>query len=109
MRSCFVENWPLRRRTQETFRGNVAVSPSKGTEVQPHINDEARMCFGFIAASIGRTRALEAGLVAILKRWTLRLLHAIRIARQCRCQDECCSGVEQGVRDVIYRFIELRC
>jgi hypothetical protein len=27
--------------------------------------------------------------------------HAIRIARQCRCQDERCSGEQQCVRDVI--------
>ena len=42
-----------------------------------------------------------------MSKWPL-FLHAIRIARKCRGQDECCSGVEQGVGDVIYRFIELR-
>ena len=41
------------------------------------------------------------GLVAILETWTLRFLRAIRIGRQCRCQDECCSGEEQRVGDVI--------
>jgi hypothetical protein len=34
------------------------------------------------------------GVVAILETWTLRFLHAVRIARQRRRQDECCSGVE---------------
>jgi len=46
--------------------------------------------------------------VARYETWTLRFLHAIRIARQCRCQDECCSGVEQCVKDVIYRLHDLR-
>jgi hypothetical protein len=39
---------------------------------------------------------------------TLGFLHAIRIARQCRCQDEYCSGVEQCVKDVIYCLHDLR-
>ena len=34
-------------------------------------------------------------------KWTLRFFQTIVIARQCRCQGECCSGVEQCVRDVI--------
>src|ERR1700722_8054225 len=31
----------------------------------------------------------------------LRFRHAIGLARQCRCQDECCSGEKQCVRHVI--------
>ncbi len=37
----------------------------------------------------------------VLETRTPRFLHTIRIARQCRCQAECCSGEEQCVRDVI--------
>jgi len=40
-------------------------------------------------------------LVAILETWTLGFLHEIRIARQCRGQDECCSAVEHCVKDGI--------
>jgi hypothetical protein len=35
------------------------------------------------------------------KRSVRGFIHLIRIARQCRCEDECCSSELQRVRDVI--------
>jgi hypothetical protein len=40
--------------------------------------------------------------------WKPRFRHAIGIPRQCRCQGQCCTGVEQCVGDIIDRFSDLR-
>src|SRR5438046_745333 len=56
----------------------------------------------------GNSATVSSGLqVASWGMWTLPCGHAIRIARQCRCEGECCSGVKPCVREIIYRFIDL--
>src|SRR5664279_2371717 len=55
-----------------------------------------------------RIPSFQEGRLSILERWTLSYYpNSIGIARKCRGQGEGCSGVEQCVGNVIYRFIEL--